>query len=160
MTFLENYTIKKVVDHVTNPQHIDVDALVIHCFDPRFEDAHNMFKKLFGKVDTVCVAGGAKHFTQPDSIGFQFMTNQVDISLALHNPKKIVLSIHESCGAYKGSIPNDAAENEFLADQIDIAVKNLKTYLVEKGHNLPIERHIAGFDGVMHLEPIQLASLN
>lgn len=70
-------------------------SLLVSCIDFRIQPAvedwarHNLDPQNY---DRVAWAGGVKDFSA--------IMNQIDLSVKLHNIKKVVLTNHEDCGAY------------------------------------------------------------
>ena len=81
------------------------DAVVIWCFDNRFELACRKFLKFAGVMqpDPIKVAGGPKSLASPEQ-AFQttFVVDQIEKSVRLHNTTRIILFVHSDCGAYGG----------------------------------------------------------
>jgi carbonic anhydrase len=93
------------------------EAVVVHCIDFRIQGKVNelMEQRFPGSFDRVAVAGGVKNL--------EFVTEQVQLSVRLHEPKHIVLVQHEDCGAYGGSaaFENLEAERAFQTSEIEKA---------------------------------------
>lgn len=94
------------------------DAAVIICVDFRFTDAYLAgVKETFGirTFDMWAVPGAAKNFVDPSNESFaQSLIEKIkQVSVGLHNIKKIIVLDHADCGAYGGrnAFENLDAEN-------------------------------------------------
>ena len=71
------------------------DSAVITCIDFRFQKYINdwIAEFLKGKThDRISIAGSSKNL--------DFILSQIDISVHLHDIKKVIVIHHEGCGAY------------------------------------------------------------
>ncbi len=81
------------------------DAVVVWCFDHRFEMGFRKFLKRSGvmNVDPIKIAGGAKALASPDrESDREFVIEQIRASIALHGTERAILMVHSDCGAYGG----------------------------------------------------------
>ena len=113
-------------------------AIVFRCMDFRIDPT--VFTRLLanhgvcgGQFDLVSVAGAAKSFLEADN---GFLTNQIEISRCLHGIKKVVLVMHDNCGAYDILDPEE--EDRTQSDDL-IAVTRL---LRVKFPDLAVETYI------------------
>lgn len=93
--------------HETNPpEHYTAGAFVVRCFDNRFSETFTAFVKHAGlpHIDQESVAGGLKIFAAApeDEARAKFMQSELEISIQLHQPRKVWLLSHTDCGAYGG----------------------------------------------------------
>ena len=140
---------KLIIENPTNPDHVDSDVCVVHCVDNRLLNTHELLRKHFGIYDALILVGGSKSLTDPSELGHDFNLWQVETCLKLHNIKKVALTVHQKCGAYKGSIPDGENEDNFLERHLDLAENNVRNHLVEKGfEGIEIKKYIVDFDGV------------
>ena len=72
-----------------------IKAIVVCCMDYRFQDS---VRKVildnnldYGDYDLVSIKGGAGNFAQ--------LEEHLIIAKKLHNPQKVILTVHEDCGA-------------------------------------------------------------
>lgn len=72
-----------------------IKAIVVGCMDYRFQKAlHDVIKQnglTYGEYDMVTIKGGAGNFEQLEA--------HLPVAKALHDPTKVILTIHEDCGA-------------------------------------------------------------
>lgn len=95
----------KIISFPSPKEHYQADALIIGCIDDRFSSSLEKFMEMqgFKNKDVVKVAGGAKALTgSPSDPDFSFLMKQIQTSLNLHNPKKVIIVTHSDCGAYGG----------------------------------------------------------
>src|SRR5437899_2538696 len=81
------------------------DAAVVWCFDNRFTLVLDKFLKRIGvdQCDRIRLAGGAKCLVPTgDDADREFVLKQIRISMALHQTRRVVLTLHSDCGAYGG----------------------------------------------------------
>ncbi len=96
---------QKIIDFQINKEHYHADACIVWCFDDRFTPVLKEFvkNKEFEHFDIICIAGGAKTLSSPESESERtFILKQIEISLKLHHTPKLVLMNHSDCGAYGG----------------------------------------------------------
>lgn len=96
-----------------------IKAIVVCCMDFRFQKAIQKLIKenrlKYGDYDLVSIKGGAGNFQQ--------LREHLLVAKKLHDPQKIILTIHEDCGA-------KAKEEDFVkATEITIEIF---------GENIPI----------------------
>lgn len=93
--------------------HYRAEACLVWCFDQRFSRSLRKLLQIrrWSKYDLVMVAGGAKSLiSRSDESERRFVLDQVTKSLKLHHAKRIVLMLHQDCGAYGGSSAFPAGE--------------------------------------------------
>ncbi len=86
-----------IISYTSQKDHYKADACIAWCFDDRFSGAYEEFIKHrgYGTIDLVKIAGGAKEI--------DFVIDQIGKSIKLHHAPKVVLMVHNECGAYGGS---------------------------------------------------------
>jgi len=87
---------------------------MLHCIVFRFQSALDRFienQGLKGDVDRISMAGGTKEWEKA--------FYQLEISLRLHEIKKIYLINHQDCGAYGPDVAADK-ENEWNTHKWDL----------------------------------------
>lgn len=136
---MENGIIKTRVDR----GHVEVDACILWCIDPRFRQALWDFEKAqkFGHIDVIKVAGGAKALAGNGATK-KVLVEQVAASIRLHKPKVIVPMFHHDCGAYKPLNLKGETEDDFLRGEVVKATKSLQHF------GLPIMPVIVSFDEI------------
>ena len=96
----------KKVFHFDSPREkYQCDAVILWCFDNRFELAFRKFLSRIGVVhsDPVKIAGGAKSLASPEhETDRDFVLDQIRKSMRLHGTKRAILMLHSDCGAYNG----------------------------------------------------------
>jgi len=96
---------KRVLHFRSPTQKYHCDAVVVACFDHRFDMVLRRFLKRIRVVnpDPVIVAGGAKSLASPDhESDREFIVAQVEKSIRLHGTDGVILLLHSDCGAYGG----------------------------------------------------------
>jgi hypothetical protein len=81
------------------------DAVIVWCFDNRFQLGFTKFLKRIGVVnsDPIKIAGGAKSLSSPEHASDrEFVLEQIRKSMRLHGTKRAILMLHSDCGAYGG----------------------------------------------------------
>ncbi len=109
-------------------------GLVVTCIDFRFQKIIEDWMQIYmgeGKYDRVAWAGGIF-----DSVG---VIKQVDISVRLHDIKKLILMNHEDCGAYGKS----GTHARHCAD-----LKEVKKKIAQLHPQLKVETYFIHLDGV------------
>lgn len=114
--------------------HYTADACIVWCFDNRFSNAFENFKINRGMkhYDLISVAGGALTLASPANKGFDFLLGQIEASIRLHHAKKIILMMHQDCGACGGSkaFPNKNKEVKKIKQNLGAARKNVSSFSV------------------------------
>jgi len=134
-------TLPKLFHFDTPRENYRADAVVISCFDARFDLATRKFLKRLGLVtyDYVKIPGGLKSLAAPACEGERdFVLRAIRASLAFHDSARAVLIAHEECAAY-GEAPTAAIFSDLSA-----AADCLRA--AEPA--LPVDCYFAGFDGI------------
>lgn len=75
--------------------------MVFACIDWRLHPTvEHFFRERWGTFDLCVSAGSIKDFTNKETAAY--LLNQLELSLQLHRPKEVVLTMHSDCGAYGG----------------------------------------------------------
>lgn len=137
---------EKILSYDTLKGHYEAEACVVWCFDDRFTGLLWEFTKDMENFDLVKVAGGAKALAEGASPARDFVQEQVATSLRLHGAKKVVLMLHEDCGAYGGSkrFADKETEQVFYVSQLDIAQDFVESFVGD----VPVETYYGTFDGL------------
>jgi hypothetical protein len=141
---------KKVLDHISDKKHYISDACVVWCFDARFSQLLERFikDKEFHDIDLVKVAGGAKDLAAPErEADREYLRDQIRKSIALHHTKRVVLMMHNECGAYGGR-----TDQNFYVKELELARTHLEKYFQEINVNVPISLYYADFEGLNEIE--------
>jgi hypothetical protein len=133
------------------------DAFVVACFDARLdaladESLLHAYLRYRGMrhVDLVRRAGGPKALalTDPavDKAGARALLEQLAISIRLHQTRRVILLMHQDCGALGGSaaFSNVETERRRLAELLRRAGKVVGRVYPQ----LVIELKLATFDGI------------
>jgi len=114
-------------------------AIVFRCMDFRIDPT--VFSQLLaqngicevGQFDLVSVAGAAKSFLADQQ---DFMMAQIEIATRLHGVKKVVLVMHDNCGAYGIA---DSADEE-RTQRLDLEA--IASLVADKFPELTVEKLI------------------
>ena len=142
----------KKVFHWTAPREkYHCDAVIVWCFDNRFELGFRKFLKRNGVVnsDPIKIAGGAKSLVSPDrETDREFVIEQIRKSMRLHGTTRAILMLHSDCGAYGGLDGgfdgNAAAEARHHEADLRIAAANLMKAIP----GISVETYFVDFDGI------------
>jgi len=126
-------SLKRILDLKVSREHYQSDALIIWCFDERFDDyrerhplMHLLFSVLFWAgikrfnpetsllrayirqqkfrhPDVLKLAGGAKALAFEGEGNRNALLHQIWKAIRLHGAPRIVLMLHVDCGAFGGS---------------------------------------------------------
>ncbi len=144
---------KIIIDHATDPSHLKVKICLVHCLDPRFKEAHDLFKKSYEIVDAISLAGGAKWLATPSSPGHEFVLGQIADVVKAHNVPEVALMVHENCAMYKGNLDGVQDEHEFLCAELINAKENVTRFLAERSiENVPVNIYLVTLDGIKKIE--------
>ena len=103
------------------------DALILWCIDARFEESLKQFitDQNLETNDIIRIPGAASPLVNLDSKEFDVLLDQVQTSIKLHQPKKIVLTLHQGCGAYLNQFQDESEEVTKLKQDLQQAKENL-----------------------------------
>ena len=146
----------KRVLHFNSPtQKYHCDAVVVACFDHRFDRVLRKFLKRIRILnpDPIIVAGGAKSLASPEhETDREFLIAQVDKSIRLHGTDRVILLLHSDCGAYGGLHKlfngDEAAEVDHHRSELRLAYRTLKAAFPA----VSIECYFVDFVGVWQLD--------
>jgi|SRR5665213_1614476 len=126
------------------------DAVVIWCFDNRFEKGFRKFLMRSGVLnpDSVQIAGGAKSIVSPErETDREFVVDQIRKSMRLHGTDRAILTLHSDCGAYGGlqALNGDAAaEARQREADLRMAAENLSRAIP----GLRVDCYFMDFEGI------------
>ena len=127
------------------------DAVVVWCFDNRFELACRKFLKFAGVMqpDPIKVAGGPKSLASPEH-AFQkaFVVEQIEKSVRLHDTHRIILFMHSDCGAY-GGLANFGGDATVEAAHHVAELNRAATFLHETFPSMQVDCYFVNFEGVL-----------
>ena len=146
---------KRVFHFNSSTEKYHCDAVVVACFDHRFDLVLRKFLKRIGIVnpDPIIVAGGAKSLASPHHEGDRvFILEQVEKSIKLHGTDRVILLLHSDCGAYGGlhQIFKDDKDAEVAHHRSELRL----AYATLKGvfPTVSVECYFVDFEGVWQLE--------
>ena len=154
---------KKVFHFDTPRDKYLCDAVIIWCFDNRFEIGFRKFLKRIGvfDFDPIKIAGGAKTLASPSQeADREFVLQQIRTSIRLHAAPRVILMTHSDCGAFGGLQGgfggNAEAEAEHHCRQLHLAAENLRSAIP----GIPVQAYFVDFEGVREAvgEPASAAS--
>lgn len=139
------------VFHFDSPREkYQSDAVVIWCFDNRFDLACRKFLKYIGvrQPDPITVAGGPKSLASPDGdFHRDFVLEQIHKSIRLHGTSRAILIMHADCGAY-GGLASFKGDANAEAAHHSAELARAAAYLHELLPRLTVDCFFANFDGV------------
>ncbi|HEX4748464.1 MAG TPA: carbonic anhydrase [Bryobacteraceae bacterium] len=145
---------RKVFHFDSSREPYIADAVVIWCFDNRFQTGFCKFLKRLGaiSIDPVKIAGGAKALGSPDRESERaFALDQIQKSIRLHETKRVILMVHSDCGAYGGlSAFNNNPQQE--AEHHERELRRAAQYVVETLPELEVAAYFVDFEGVWEVE--------
>jgi carbonic anhydrase len=146
---------KRVLHFKSPTRKYHCDAVVVACFDHRFDLVVRKFLKRIRVVnpDPIVVAGGAKSLASPEHPSDRdFLIDQIRKSIRLHGTDRVILLLHSDCGAYgdlhKVLNGDEAAEVAHHRDELRHAHSVLKGTFP----SLSVECSFVDFAGVWQLE--------
>lgn len=116
------------------------DVLVIHCADPRFQNAYRSVVDKLGAYHDLIVAPGASKAVVED----EKLVENVKLLESLHHFEKVHIMDHIQCGAF-GEIEDELKAH---ASMLSLAAKKIKAQLP----HLDIVHHLLGEKGELPLE--------
>ena len=141
--------------HFSSPRELyTCDAVVIWCFDARFEPGFRKLLKRIGvfQADSIRIAGGAKSLVSPKYESNRlFLIDQLHIAMQLHGAKRVVLMVHADCGAYGGlaAFDNDPKKE---AENHSVDLQKAAAYIKSAVPELAVEAYFIDFEGVWQIE--------
>jgi carbonic anhydrase len=108
------------------------DTLIIHCCDPRFQEAYKQAaEQVSGFYDLMVVPGASKAVVDDPNV-----IKNIKMLHGLHNFESVRIMDHVQCGAF-GKIDDEVADH---SKYIRLAEDKIKTALPD----LKIESHLLG----------------
>ena len=148
---------RKVLHFISSRERYICDAVVIGCYDNRFETAFRKILKRTGIVyaDPVRVAGGAKCLASPArEEDREFVLEQVRLSMKLHATRVAVLMLHSDCGAYGGLAVFDGNATKEAEHHL-AELKSAARYLRSRIPELTVKAYFIDFDSVWEVDTTQ-----
>ena len=153
---------KRILHLHSAPREYHCDALVVCCFDHRFDRVTRKFLRRIHihDPDVVVVAGGAKSLATPEHDSDRdFILAQVAKSIRLHGTNRVILMLHSDCGAYGGLKAfngDEAQESVHHRDELRHAYRVVNAAFPA----VTIEGYFVDFAGVWQLETAVLQNPN
>jgi len=151
---------RRVLHFRSSAHKYHCDAVVVACFDHRFDRVLRKFLKRIGIVnpDPIIVAGGAKTLASPDhEADRDFLVSQMEKSVRLHGTERVILLLHSDCGAYGGLHQtfkdNEALEVAHHRDELRKAQGVVRSAFPA----VNVECYFVDFAGVWQLESASVA---
>ena len=128
------------------------EALVLSCIDPRFQDLvhkENAKKGLTNKYSAFTIAGASIGVVAPTFKKWhQTFWENLDISVQLHNIKKVIVINHRDCGAAKIAYGAEKIANKEIETETHrSALIQFKNQLKVKQPKLVAELYLMDLDG-------------
>lgn len=142
---------KKVFHFDAPREKYHCDAVVVWCFDNRFELGFRKFLKRIGigYSDPIKIAGGAKCLASPDQESErEFVLDQIRKSMRLHGTRKAILMLHSDCGAYGGLAGAFAADARAEASRLAEDLRRAAANLTRSIPGIDVESYFVDFEGV------------
>jgi len=119
----------------------NVQACILGCQDPRFQDARAKFLKQAydlndGDYDPLVAPGAGKWILDGNG---EVLLFGVEVAVGLHSGETVYVFHHTDCGAYGGHKNFDSLEAEvsFQKDQLQEVRDRILGHLQEKGAAIP-----------------------
>lgn len=124
---------------MSNKSVINNISIVLLCIDYRFwPHAIPMLEKKYGSFDLIEMAGASKSLVSPlEKEDRVTLLENIEISIKLHHPEKLILTNHTDCGAYGGSSKFSSHEEEIIFQKNELS--KAKMIAKEKFPQLGIE---------------------
>jgi hypothetical protein len=142
-------------------QKYECDAVIVWCFDNRFQLGFSKFLKRIGIVnsDPVKIAGGAKSLASPEHPSDrEFILEQIRKSIRLHGTKRAILMLHSDCGAYGGLADGFGGDARAEAENHRQELQRAATFLNQQIPGLEVLAYFVDFEGVWQSELIPAAA--
>lgn len=114
-------------------KHYECDTIIIRCTDYKINTCvQNWIDESKLRCDVFAVHGGAKALISSSVEVTDYILRQIQLSIALHKAKEIILMYHFNCDAYRFYLCASEREEFFLQDKtITAAEEILKEYFGE-----------------------------
>jgi hypothetical protein len=140
------------VFHFDSPREkYHCDAVIVWCFDNRFNLGFTKFLKRIGvaNADPIKVAGGAKCLASPElERDREFVLEQIPKSIRLHGTKLAILMLHSDCGAYGGLAGGFGGDARLEAERQDKELQLASANLLREIPEIAVQGYFVDFEGV------------
>jgi len=144
------------VFHFDSPREkYQCDAVILWCFDNRFELAFRKFLSRIGIVhsDPIKVAGGAKCLASPEhEADREFVLDQIRKSMRLHGTRRAILMLHSDCGAYNGLPGGFGGDTRAEAENHHHDLRRAAASLLKAIPEIAVTAYFVDFEGVWEAE--------
>jgi carbonic anhydrase len=141
---------RKTFHFDTAADHYVAEAVVLCCFDHRFQQVTRKFVKREGIAhpDWIVVAGGAKTLASPGSdFERDYFLQQIRLSINLHGTRRVILTCHSDCGAY-GGLAAHRGDSESEAKHHWLELRRARDLVANTFPELQVETYLIDFEGV------------
>ena len=131
------------------------DAVVVWCFDNRFQVGFAKFLKRLGVVnsDPIKIAGGAKCLASPElETDREFVIEQIRKSMRLHGTRRAILMLHSDCGAYGGLAGGFKGNARLEAEHHDAELRRAAECLRNTIPGIEVQTYFVDFEGIWAVE--------
>jgi len=144
----------KVFHFDTSPEHYQCDAAVVWCIDARFHVGFSKFLKRIGisRPDRIKIAGGAKALASPERESErEFVLDQLQKSIQLHNTKLVILMVHSDCGGY-GGLQAFGGNTRAEAENHEAELRRAADCVRQAVPGIAVQGYYMAFDGVWEVD--------
>ena len=131
------------------------DAVIVWCFDNRFQTGFAKFLRRIGVAnsDPIKIAGGAKCLASPEhETDREFVLEQIRKSIRLHGTKLVVLMLHSDCGAFGGLAGGFSGNARAEADHHEEELRRAAEVLRKAIPGIDVRAYFVDFEGVWAVE--------
>jgi hypothetical protein len=149
-------TMKKVFHFDAPREKYHCDAVIVWCFDNRFQLGFAKFLKRLGisNPDPIKIAGGAKCLASPEHPGDRgFVLEQIRTSMRLHGTKLAILMLHSDCGAY-GGLAGFGGNARVEAQHHEEELRRAAECLARELPGIDIACYFVDFEGIWVVENV------
>ena len=127
------------------------DAVIVWCFDNRFQLGFSKYLKRIGVInsDPIKIAGGAKCLASPEhESDREFVLEQIRTSIRLHGTNRVILMLHSDCGAYGGLDGGFGGDAKLEARHHETDLKTAADWLARALPGIEIRGYFVDFEGI------------
>jgi carbonic anhydrase len=131
------------------------DAVIVWCFDNRFQLGFAKFLKRIGvsNSDPIKIAGGAKCLASPEhETDREFVLDQIQKSIRLHGTKLVILMLHSDCGAYGGLAGGFGGDTRWEAQHHEEELRCAAKFLRQAIPGIDVRAYFVDFEGIWAVE--------
>jgi len=91
-------------NRASSDEHAKKVSVAVLCIDYRFwPQTLSALQEKYGLFDLIAMAGASKNLISSEIENKATLLKNIEISIKLHHPERLVLTNHTDCGAYGGS---------------------------------------------------------